>query len=348
MERIPVGILGATGMVGQWFVRLLSGHPWFEVTALAASARSVGKPYQEAVTWVVPGEVPEGVAGLKVRPCKPDLPCRLVFSALPAEEAGPIEKAFARAGYIVSSNARAHRYDPDVPILVPEVNPDHLEVIGLQRRQRGWEGLIVTCPNCSTAQLVLALEPLRRAFGLAAINVVTLQALSGAGYPGVPAIEILDNVIPHIPGEEEKLEREPRKIWGELSPDGIAEVELPISAHCHRVATRDGHLEAVSVSLGRRATLEGILEALSSFRSLPQELELPSAPARPILVRTEPARPQPRLDREAGGGMSVVVGRVRECKVLGWKLEILGHNTVRGAAGGAILNAELLLAQGYL
>ncbi|HIQ00454.1 TPA: aspartate-semialdehyde dehydrogenase [Candidatus Bipolaricaulota bacterium] len=348
MEKIPVGILGATGMVGQWFVKLLAHHPWFEVTALAASARSAGKTYAEATTWVIPGEPPEAVQGMVIEACDPHLPCRLVFSALPGAEAGPIEEAFAAAGYVVSSNASSHRYDPDVPLLIPEVNPDHLGLIEVQRRRRRWQGFIVTCANCSTTQLVLALEPLRRAFGIRAISVVTMQALSGAGYPGVPGLSILGNVIPYIPGEEEKLEREPKKIWGVLQGEEIAEAELAISAHCHRVATRDGHLEAVSVALEREAALEEVIAALEDFRSLPQELELPSAPARPIVVRKEPDRPQPRRDREEGGGMSVVVGRVRACPVLDWKLELLGHNTVRGAAGGAILNAELLLAQGYL
>ena len=348
MEKIPVGILGATGMVGQQFVRLLSDHPWFEITALAASERSAGRTYREACQWVAPGEMPEAVEEMTVRRCEPNLPCRIVFSALPAEEAGPIEEEFAAAGYVVSSNARSHRYDPDVPLLIPEVNPGHLALIEVQRRRRAWKGFIVTCANCSTAQLVLALEPLRRAFGIRAISVVTMQALSGAGYPGVPSLSILDNVIPYIAGEEEKLEREPRKIWGELTQEGIAEAGVTISAQCHRVATRDGHLEAVSVKLGREAALEEVLAALEGFRSLPQELGLPSAPPRPIVVRREPDRPQPRLDREEGGGMSVVVGRVRKCPLLDYKMEILGHNTVRGAAGGAILNAELLVAQGYV
>ncbi len=348
MEKIPVGILGATGMVGQQFVRLLSDHPWFEITALAASERSEGKTYAEATTWIVPGEMPEAVREMPVMKCEPDLPCKIVFSALPAEEAGPLEDEFAAAGYVVSSNARSHRYDPDVPLLIPEVNPGHLALIEIQRRRRAWEGFIVTCANCSTAQLVLALEPLRRAFGIRAISVVTLQALSGAGYPGVPALSILDNVIPYIPGEEEKLEREPLKIWGELTREGIAKAGVTISAQCHRVATRDGHLEAVSVALERKATREEIIAALEGFRALPQELGLPSAPDRPIVVRRELDRPQPRLDREAGGGMSVVVGRVRECPLLDYKMEILGHNTVRGAAGGAILNAELLVSQGYV
>jgi aspartate-semialdehyde dehydrogenase len=348
MERIPVAVLGATGMVGQWFVRLLASHPWFELTALAASDRSAGKPYMEAVRWIFPEEIPERVGGLPVVAPKPDLPARIVFSALPGEVAGPIEEEFAQAGYVVSSNARSHRYDPDVPLVVAEVNPDHLALVELQRKRRGWKGFIVTGGNCSTVQLVLALEPLRRRFGVEATVVTTMQALSGAGFSGVPGNAILDNVLPYIPGEEEKLAREPRKIWGRMTPQGIEEAGVRISAHCHRVATLDGHLEAVSVKLSRPATAGELVEALEAFRGRPQQLGLPSAPAQPILVRHEPDRPQPRLDRYAGGGMSVVVGRIRPCSVLDWRLEILGHNTVRGAAGGAILNAELVVAEGLL
>ena len=348
MDKIQVGILGATGMVGQRFVQLLAGHPWFEIAALAASERSAGRPYGEACRWVVPGEMPPSLGEMVVRECRPNLPCRLVFSALPAEAAGPIEEEFAAAGYAVSSNARSHRLDPDVPLLIPEVNPDHLGLLEVQRRRRGWKGFIVTSPNCSTTQLVLALKPLWDEFKIVAVNVATMQALSGAGYPGVPSLDILDNVVPYIPGEEEKLEREPLKLLGQLEGEAIKEAELAISAQCHRVPTRDGHLEAVSVKLGRRASREEVVEALRNFRGLPQELELPSAPTRPIVVREEADRPQPRLDRDEGGGMSVVVGRVRECPVLDYKFLVLGHNTVRGAAGGAILNAELLVAQGYL
>ena len=348
MERIPVAVLGATGMVGQWFVRLLSRHPWFEIAAVAASGRSAGVPYGEAVRWIFPEGIPEAVRELPVVLPEPGIPGKIAFSALPADVAGPVEEEFARAGYVVSSNARSHRYDPDVPIIVAEVNPDHLGLVELQRRKRGWKGFIVTGSNCSTAQLVLALEPLRRRFGVEAVVVATMQALSGAGFSGVPGVAILDNVLPHIPGEEEKLAREPRKIWGKLTPKGIEEAEVRISAHCHRVATRDGHLEAVSVKLSRRAELGEVVEALEGFRGLPQELGLPSAPERPIVVRREPDRPQPRLDRGAGGGMSVVVGRIRPCPVLDWRLEVLGHNTVRGAAGGAILNAELAVAKGLL
>jgi aspartate-semialdehyde dehydrogenase len=335
-------------MVGQRFVQLLAAHPWFEITALAASERSVGRPYGEACHWVVSEEVPAPVRDIVVQECKPDLPCRLVFSALPAEVAGPVEEGFAAAGYAVSSNARSHRLDPDVPLLIPEVNPDHLALIEIQRRRRGWKGFIVTSPNCSVTQLVLALTPLWERFRIEAVNITTMQALSGAGYPGVPSLDILDNVIPYIPGEEEKLEGEPLKLLGQLEGEVIKEAGLAISAQCHRVPTRDGHLEAVSVKLGRRASHGEVVEALRSFRGLPQELRLPSAPTYPLVVREEADRPQPRLDRDEGDGMSVVVGRVRECPVFDYKFLVLGHNTARGAAGGSILNAELLAAQGHL
>ena len=348
MDKIRVGVLGATGMVGQRFVQLLAGHPWFEIAALTASERSAGKTYGEACRWVVSGEMPALAKEMVVQESKPGLACRLVFSAMPATVAGPIEEEFAAAGYAVSSNARNHRLAPDVPLLVPEVNPDHLALIEIQRRRRGQKGFIVTNPNCSTAQLVLALKPLWDRFGITALSVVTMQALSGAGYPGVPSLDILDNVIPYIGGEEEKVETEPLKILGQLRGEGIREAEMTISAQCHRVATREGHLEAVSVKLGQETSREEVMEALRSFRGPLQDLGLPSAPERPIVVREENDRPQPRLDRDEGGGMSVVVGRVRECPVLDYKFLVLGHNTIRGAAGAAILNAELLTAQGYL
>jgi len=348
MDKIQVGVLGATGMVGQRFVQLLADHPWFEITALAASERSAGMPYGEGCHWVVSSDMPIVAKEMVVQECKPDLACRLVFSALPAEAAGPIEEEFAAAGHAVSSNARNHRLDPDVPLLVPEVNPDHLALIETQQRRRGWQGFIVTNPNCSTAQLVLALKPLWDRFGITALSVVTMQALSGAGYPGVPSLDILDNVIPYIAGEERKLEREPLKLLGRLEGEAVREAEMIIGAQCHRVATREGHLEAVSVKLGQEASREEVVEALRGFRGPLQDLGLPSAPARPIVVREEVDRPQPRLDRDEGGGMSVVVGRVRECPVLDYKFVLLGHNTIRGAAGAAIVNAELLKARGYL
>ena len=348
MDKIKVGILGATGMVGQRFVQLLADHPWFEITALAASDRSVGKTYSEACHWVISSEMPASVKEVIVQEPKPDLGCRLVFSALPAGVAGLIEEEFAAAGYAVSSNARNHRLDPDVPLLVPEVNPDHLALIKIQQRRRGWKGFIVTNPNCSTAQLALALKPLWDRFGITALSVVTMQALSGAGYPGVPSLDILDNVIPYIAGEEGKVETEPLKILGRLEGEAVREAEMTISAQCHRVATREGHLEAISLKLGQEAKREEVVEALRSFRGPLQGMGLPSAPERPIVVREENDRPQPRLDRDEGRGMSVVVGRVRECPVLDYKFVLLGHNTIRGAAGASILNAELLKVKGYL
>ncbi len=348
MVKVKVGILGATGMVGQRFVQLLADHPWFEISALAASGRSVGKTYSDACHWVLLTRMPKSVAEMEVQECKPGLDCRLVFSALPGDVAGPIEEDFAAAGYIVCSNASAHRLNPRVPLLIPEVNPDHLALIETQRRRYGWPGFIVTSPNCSSTQLVMALKPLQEAFGLARVLVVTLQATSGAGYPGVASLDILDNVIPHIGGEEEKLESEPLKLLGRLEGGEIKGAELTISAQCNRVAVRDGHLECISVELRRKAELGEVITALEGFRGLPQELGLPSAPRRPILIRREEDRPQPLLDRYAEKGMAVVVGRVRRCPVLDYKLLVLGHNTIRGAAGGAVLNAELLKAQGYL
>jgi len=349
MDKLKVGILGATGAVGQRFVQLLQDHPWFEITALAASHVSAGRPYGEVCQWKVTAEMPPAVRDMMVEECAPGLDCELVFSALPGEIAGPIEESMAAAGYFVSSNAKNHRLDPDVPLLIPEVNPDHIQIIGHQQRQRGWQrGFIVTSPNCSTTQLVLALKPLQDNFGLRAVMVTTMQAISGAGYPGLPSWDILDNVIPYIGGEEEKVETETLKLLGRLEGHKFRPAPIAISAQCNRVPTVEGHLEAVSVRLGRKVEVSAVVEALRSFTALPQELELPSAPRRPIVVREEIDRPQPRYDRNEQDGMAVVVGRVRECSVLDYKFVVLGHNTVRGAAGGSILNAELLVAKGYL
>lgn len=348
MARIKVGILGATGMVGQWFAELLHDHPWFEVTALAASAHSAGRPYEEACRWMVSADIPSSAQGMEVSECTPDLPCQVVFSALPGGVARPIEEAFAAADYFVFSNARDHRLDPDVPLLVPEVNPGHIQIIERQKRERGWKGYIVTNPNCSATQLALALKPLQDRFGLKRVAVATLQALSGAGYPGVPSLEIVDNVVPYIDGEEEKVETEPLKILGRLVGGEFQKAEIAISAQCNRVATLDGHLECVSVELAGEAEVEEVKDALSGFRALPQELNLPTAPRWPIIVRQEKDRPQPRYDRDAERGMAVTVGRIRRCPILDYKFLVLGHNVVRGAAGASILNAELLKAQGYL
>jgi len=351
MNKVKVGILGATGMVGQQFVRLLEGHPWFEVAAVAASDRSVGQGYGEACSWRVSADMPAAVRKMQVRPCEAEAmaDCPLIFSALPGSVAGPIEEVFVAAGHTVSSNASSHRMTPDVPLLVPEVNPDHLALIDVQRSRRGWQrGCIVTNPNCTVNGLVLALKPLHDRFGLRTVLVTTMQALSGAGYPGVPSLDSLDNVIPYIAGEEPKVESEPLKLLGRMEGNAVKEATFTISAQCHRVATRDGHLESVAMAFERPATVEEVKDALREFRGLPQELGLPSAPQSVIVLREEPDRPQPHLDRDTGGGMAVVVGRVRPCPVLDVKFTLLGHNTVRGAAGAAILNAELLARQGYL
>ncbi len=348
---LRTGILGATGAVGQRFVQLLQGNPWFEITSLAASERSVGMPYGQACTWRLPGDCPSSVRELVVQPCEPGLDCELVFSALPAGPAHAIEERMAAAGYAVFSNASAHRMDADVPLLIPEVNPDHLRLIPIQRLRRGWErGFIVTDPNCSTVGLTLALKPLHDAFGLQRVLVTTMQALSGAGYPGVPALDSLDNFIPHIGGEEQKLATEPLKILGALSEErgAIEPVTIAISPACNRVATRDGHLETVSVEFEREAEPEEVVAALRAFRSVPHRLGCPSAVEPVLIVRDEVDRPQTYLDRDAGRGMAVTVGRVRRCEVLHVKFVVLSHNTIRGAAGGAILNAELAIAEGLI
>jgi len=345
-QSLRVGVLGATGTVGQRFLQLLDGHPTFAVTALAASDRSEGKPYAEACTWRLPGEMPPAARALRVQAPEPPLDCDVVFSSLPADIAGPVETRFAQAGYPVISNSSAHRLSDRVPLIIPEVNPDHLGLLDACRETQ--RGFIVTNPNCSAVMIALALTPLATRFGVRAVVATTLQALSGAGYPGVSALDITDNVIPFIAGEEEKIERETRKILGRFEGGRVAPAAFAVSAQCHRVNVVDGHLAAVRVTLGRPAEPSELRDALAAFRGLPQELGLPSAPERPILVRDEPDRPQPRLDRDAGGGMSVTVGRIARDGVLGHRFVVLSHNTVRGAAGAAILNAELLLAKGYL
>jgi aspartate-semialdehyde dehydrogenase len=349
MQKFKVGILGATGAVGQRFVQLLDGHPWFEIAALAASEASAGKPYAEACTWRISADMPVAVREMKVLPVKPGFEADIVFSALPGDTAGPVEEAFAAAGYIVCSNASAHRMDPDVPLLIPEVNPQHLSLIPYQQRRRGWDkGYIVTNPNCTTIHLVLALQPLQLAFGLEQVLVSTMQALSGAGYPGVPSWDIVDNVMPHTYGEEWKVENEPRKIMGRFEGEAITSADFVVSAHCHRVATLDGHLEAVSVKFKQPATLDEVITAFAEFQAEPQALNLPTAPQHPVIVRSETDRPQSRLDRMAERGMASVVGRIRKDPILDVKFLVLGHNTIRGAAGASILNAELLVAKGYL
>ena len=348
MNEIPVGVLGATGTVGQRFVQLLAGHPWFKVTAVAASDRSAGQRYADACHWLLPTPIPDAVRDFVVRPIEPKLDCQLVFSALPSGVAGPVEEHFARAGYAICSNAASHRMDADVPLLIPEVNPDHTALINAQRRWRGWKGFIVTSANCSATPLALALKPLQDAFGLRRLSVVTMQAVSGAGYPGVPAMDILGNVMPIVGTEEDKVEHEPLKLLGTLQDEQVVSAPFVISAQCNRVPVSDGHTECVSVEFEGKPAVGEIIAALESFQGPPEVAGLPSTPAQPIVVRRELDRPQPFLDRDAGKGMSVVVGRVRPCPVFDFKFVVLGHNTLRGAAGGAIHNAELLVAQRWL
>ncbi|HEV2880229.1 MAG TPA: aspartate-semialdehyde dehydrogenase [Pyrinomonadaceae bacterium] len=348
-KKFRVGILGATGTVGQRFVELLEGHPQFEVTALAASDRSQGKPYREACAWRLPGEMPASARALVVSAPQPPLDCDLIFSSLPGEMARATEEAFARAGYPVISNSSAFRMDEDVPLLIPEINHEHLALIETQRRARGYErGYIVTNPNCSTIMIALALAPLHARFGVQSCAATTMQALSGAGYPGVASLDVVDNLLPYIGGEEEKIESETLKILGRLDGARVTPADMLVSAQCHRVNVSDGHFGALRVKLARPVELEEFKDALASFGALPQELRLHSAPAHPVIVRDEPDRPQPRLDRNAGRGMSVSVGRIRPDAVLDYRFVALSHNTVRGAAGAAILNAELLAATGRL
>ena len=339
MKKIPVGILGATGSVGQKFVELLQDHPWFQITALAASERSAGKEYGDCVQWILSTPLSLEIAGMEVQPCAPRLDCRIVFSGLDSNVAGEIETSFAAAGYYVLSNAKNHRWDPDVPLVVPEVNSDHLSLLKEQKH----EGAIVTNPNCSTTGLVVALKPLLDRFGIEAVHVVTLQALSGGGFPGVPSLSILDNVIPYIPDEEQKLETEPLKIFGSLENGAIRNRNLKISATCNRVPVMDGHMECVSVRFARETTEQEIRIAWEEFRGEPQILNLPFAPQKPIHYSDDAYAPQPRLHRNIERGMAITIGRLRKCPLLDYKFSLLSHNTVRGAAGGAILNAEWIV-----
>lgn len=344
--KIPVAILGATGTVGQKFVSLLADHPWFEVAAVAASSTSAGRTYEDVVRWREAAPLPHRVAAMVMRECAPPLPVEIVFSALDPEVAGPIEQEFARAGMYVITNTRTHRMDADVPLLIPEANADHLTLIDRQRTGRGWKGAIVANPNCSTAALALALAPLHRSFGVERLFVSTMQAVSGAGYPGVPSLDIVGNVIPHIGGEEEKIERESRKILGALANGAIEPAQFVVSVHTNRVAVVDGHMLTASIGLSRRVAPDEALAALCAFRAPPCVAGLPSSPDPPIEVDRRVDRPQPRLDVDRGRGMAVTVGRVRSCPILDLRLVVLGHNTVRGAAGQGVQIAELLVAEG--
>ena len=348
MKKTEVGILGATGMVGQRFVSLLEHHPWFEIKWLAASERSAGKTYREACHWRLRDAMPKGAWELPVHECKPGAAPQLLFSSLDSKVAGEVEREFAQAGHVVVSNSSNFRMEQDVPLLIPDVNPDHLALVIEQRKQRKWKGMIVTNPNCTTVGLVMSLAPLSTAFGLEKVLMTSMQAVSGAGYPGTPTLDILGNVIPYIGGEEEKVERETRKLLGKLTDGHVKMGDFTVSAQCNRVMVEDGHTETVSVSLKTKTTLAGITEAWRSYRSLPQERGLPSAPKHPIIVREERDRPQPKFDLNAEHGMATVVGRLRECPVLEFKYVAFSHNTIRGAAGAALLNAELMKSEGYL
>jgi len=346
MKKIGVAILGATGSVGQKFLELLSEHPLFEVRELAASEKSAGKKYRDAANWVMQKSLPGSFADIKIKECRPNLDSKIVFSALDASVAGEIEEDFAKAGYIVISNARNHRYDPNVPLIIPEVNSDHLEMIKFQKYNGG---AIITNPNCSTIGLVLALKPLHDNFGIESINVVTLQAISGAGYPGLPSMDIIDNSIPFIGGEEPKMENEPLKILGQLNSDGQVDfANIKISAQCNRVAVNDGHLECVQVKLKNKPSAEEVINCWINYKAEPQKLNLPSAPKQPIYYFHEEKYPQPKIHRNLESGMAAAVGRLRDCSLFDYKFVVLTHNTVRGAAGGTILIAELLYAKGYL
>jgi aspartate-semialdehyde dehydrogenase len=348
-RKIRAGVLGATGIVGQRLVSLLADHPWFELTEVAASERSSGKTYAEAARWHLDAPIPGTARDLIVKGLDPSLDCDFVFSALDSSVAGAAEEEFARAGYPVVSNSRNHRTAPDVPLLIPEVNAAHLDAIPRQQKNRGYDtGFIVTNPNCSTAGLVLVLKPLADAFGLEKVFVVTLQAISGAGYPGVASLDIQGNVVPFISGEEEKMESEPQKLLGKWDGSRFVDAGLGLSAHCNRVPVVDGHLECVSVGLKKIASLDEVREALRTFEIDAELASLPTAIRNPIVVLEEENRPQPRRDVNAGNGMAAVVGRVRECPLLDVKLTLLSHNLVRGAAGAALLNAELLAARGFL
>jgi len=345
--RIDVGVLGATGMVGQQFIKQLADHPWFRPVWLGASERSEGKTYADAASWRLSSPMPDDLRAVRVDSCTPGRGPHLMFSALDANAAKDVEPAFAQAGHLVISNARSYRMDPLVPLLIPEVNPDHLALLPAQRRERGWRGAIVTNPNCSTVVLSLALAPLRQ-FGIRSVMVTTLQAVSGAGYPGVASLDIIGNVVPAISGEEEKIESEPQKILGTLQGSSVAPHPMVISAQTTRVPVVDGHTESVSIAFDTQPSADDVVAALRSFRGRPQELKLPTAPPSPIVWTQAGDRPQPRLDVERDGGMTITVGRVRKCPVLDIKFIALGHNTIRGAAGAAVLNAELMRAEGLL
>ena len=346
-NKLPVGILGATGIVGQRFIQMLEHHPWFEVSWMAASDRSEGRPYPEAARWRLKTAIPANIAKMTGAPAKPEGAPKIIFAALDSGIARELEPQFADAGCAVVSNSSALRMQQDVPLVIPEVNGDHIQLIEKQAWRKKSKGYVVTNPNCSAIGLVLALAPLHRAFTLEAVTAVTMQAVSGAGYPGVASLDILGNVIPYIANEEEKMEEETQKLLGVLRDSHIEAAPFAMSAQCNRVAVEDGHTESIAIRLKQKASKEEIIAAWYDFRAEPQNLKFPSAPAQPVLYMTAPDHPQPRFDVDLGAGMTTAVGRLRKCNVLDWKFTVLSHNTIRGAAGAALLNAELLKAKGY-
>ena len=347
-EKIPVAVLAATGSVGQRFVQLLSNHPWFEVVAVTGSERTAGRPYGECVNWTAPGDPPPAIADLIVQKTEPGLDAPVIFSALPTKQAREMEPLFAEAGAAVITNASAYRMTGNVPLLIPEINPGHTELIERQRVERGWSGFIVASPNCSTTSAVLPMKVFQDAFGLEAAIMVTMQAVSGAGYPGVPSMAIMDNVVPHIGGEDEKLEAEPKKLLGRIKNGALQMADIELSAQANRVPVIDGHLASVSVRLDQPASPAEAIEALETWQPPAVCAELPSSPERPLIYRPEVDRPQPRLDRDAQGGMAWTVGKVRQCNVLDIRYLAITHNTLRGAASGSILNAELLVIKNFI
>lgn len=348
MVKIPVSILGATGAVGQRFVEMLVDHPYFEIVALTGSERSAGKPYGQACRWLLTGSMPERVRDIVIQPTSIHLPGKVAFSALPAPIAREWEPQLAVAGYAVCSNASALRQTPGVPLLIPEINYNHLEMIPLQHSELGWKGLAVTSPNCTTNGIAMTLKPLDDAFGVEAVFVSTMQAISGAGYPGLASLDILDNVIPFINGEEEKIQIETNLLLGKMLNGKRVNAQIQVSAHANRVPVFDGHTIALSIKFHHKPSVEDAIHVLENFRGPAEVRQMPTAPERPILVRQEPDRPQPRRDRDAGNGMSISVGRIRPCNLFDLRMVSVVHNTVRGAAGGSVLNAELLYAKGLL
>lgn len=348
VRKRKVAVLGASGTVGQRFIGLLAGHPWFEISALTTSDNKAGKRYGDVTQWHFGADMPAEIADLKLEATRGDIDAEICFSALPSDAAEQWEAALAKTGHHVFSNVKTHREDPDVPLIIAEVNPDHAAALDVQRRTRGWSGSLVTNGNCSAITFALAAAPVHRAFGITRAVVTTMQALSGAGYPGVASLDAVDNLVPFIGEEEEKMEKETKKFLGTWDGRAFRDADIVFSAHCNRVAVRDGHTETVTLSLREKASVADIVNAMRTFRGRPQELRLPTAPECPIIVREERDRPQPIRDRDAGRGMSVVVGRVREDPVLGYKYVVLAHNTIRGAAGASILNAELLAAEGRI